>query len=461
MRPATRAHVKCIGRARQRSWAMNRSRNDRTSTLPERVRRAIRDEQDRAERLIGWCQMALVLFFAAFYVAAPKPADQPMHLQPVPVALALYFGATLARLAWTRRRRVGGAGIAVSIVVDMALLFGLIWSFHVQYAQPPAFYLKAPTLLYVFIFIALRALRFEAWPVLFAGVVAAIGWIAMVAYAALAGADDMPITRDYVRYLTSNTILVGAEIDKVVSIVVVSAILGWALHRARRMLVTAVAGTSAARELRRFFSAEVASAITSAEESVRPGEGVLRHAAAMFIDLRGFAALSQGLSADATVQLIADYQARMVPVLRAQGGSIDKFLGDGILASFGAVRPSATCAADALRAADAVMAEAAAWAAARRAAGRPAPRVGLAVAVGELVFGAVGDESRLEYTVIGDAVNLAAKLEKHTKVEKVDALTTRAAYEEARAQGYAAHRPVLTGRRVAGIDGELDLVVLG
>jgi adenylate cyclase len=227
------------------------------------------------------------------------------------------------------------------------------------------------------------------------------------------------------------------------------------------MLVTAVAGTSAARELRRFFSAEVASAITSAEESVRPGEGVLRHAAAMFIDLRGFAALSQGLSADATVQLIADYQARMVPVLRAQGGSIDKFLGDGILASFGAVRPSATCAADALRAADAVMAEAAAWAAARRAAGRPAPRVGLAVAVGELVFGAVGDESRLEYTVIGDAVNLAAKLEKHTKVEKVDALTTRAAYEEARAQGYAAHRPVLTGRRVAGIDGELDLVVLG
>jgi adenylate cyclase len=439
---------------------MNRSASDRISMLPERVRRAIRDEQDGAERLIAWCQLALVFFFATFYLAAPEPADRPMRLQPVPIALALYFGATLARLAWTRWRRVGGVGIAVSIMVDMALLFGLIWSFHLQYAQPPAFYLKAPTLLYVFIFIALRALRFEPWPVLFAGTVAALGWTALVAYAALAGTGGMPITRDYVRYLTSNTILVGAEIDKVLTIVVVSVILGWSLHRARRMLVTAVAGASAARELGRFFSAEVASVITSAEESVRPGEGVMRRAAAMFIDLRGFTELSRELGADGTVQLIAEYQARIVPVLRAHGGSIDKFLGDGILASFGAVRPSSACAAEALSAADAVMAEAEAWAAVRRAAGRAAPRVGLAVAVGEVVFGAVGDESRLEYTVIGDAVNLAAKLEKHTKLEKVGALTTRAAYEEARAQGYASDKPMRAGRVVAGVEGTLDLVVL-
>ena len=57
----------------------------------------------------------------------------------------------------------------------MSLLFGLIWSFHLQYGQPPSFYLKAPTLLYVFIFIALRALRFAPTYVLAAGLTAALG----------------------------------------------------------------------------------------------------------------------------------------------------------------------------------------------------------------------------------------------------------------------------------------------
>ena len=80
--------------------------------------------------------------------------------------------------------------LALSIIIDMALLFGLIWSFHLQYAQPPSFYLKAPTLLYVFIFIALRALRFEAKYVVFAGLAAALGWLAMVLYVVFVDPDE-------------------------------------------------------------------------------------------------------------------------------------------------------------------------------------------------------------------------------------------------------------------------------
>src|SRR6266446_6296135 len=70
----------------------------------------------------------------------------------------------------------------VSIVIDMALLLGLIWSFHLQYEQPPSFYLKAPTLLYIFIFIALRTLNFDARKVVTAGLVAVLGWLLLVAY---------------------------------------------------------------------------------------------------------------------------------------------------------------------------------------------------------------------------------------------------------------------------------------
>lgn len=432
----------------------------RSTALPERVRRAISLEQDQAERLISWCQLALVLFFAGFYAAAPKPADRPMSFEPVPWALGLYFVATLIRIVWCHRTRLPAWSLAGSVLIDMSLLFGLIWSFHLQYGQPPSFYLKAPTVLYVFIFIALRALRFEAWLVLLSGLVAAAGWIALVFYAANFGPDAMPITRDYVRYMTSNAILIGAEIDKIVAILVVSAVMGWALLRAQRTLVSAVAGTTAVSDLKRFFDADVADAITGSAEAIKPGQGVLRDAAAMFVDLRGFTEMSRGLSPDQTVGLIAEYQARLVPVLQAHGGSIDKFLGDGILASFGATRPSERYAADALRAADALFAEVAAWRRDREAAGLPSPRVGAAVATGPLLFGAVGDATRLEYTVIGDAVNLAAKLEKHTKVEAVAALTTLETYENARAQGYAVEKPVRRARTVAGVGDLVDLAVI-
>jgi adenylate cyclase len=433
-----------------------------SGSMPARVREAIRAQQDHSEILIGWVQFAVVTTFGILYALAPKTFSPDAGFEPVPWALGAYTLFTLLRLVLAYRGGLPGWFLALSVVIDITLLMGLIWSFHLQYEQPASFYLKAPTILYVFIFIALRALRFEARFVLLAGVVAAFGWLLMMVYAMTVDPIDDMVTRDYVKYMTSNSILLGAEFDKMISILVVTSIIAVTLVRARRLLVRAVAEGTAARDLSRFFAPEVARQITESENRIEAGQGETREAAILNVDIRGFTVLAGTVTPSEVMELLAQYQARLVPIIQAHGGSIDKFMGDGIMATFGAAVPSDTYAADALRAIDAVIAEVDRWNIERRGTGEVPMKVNAAVACGRVVFGAVGDETRLEYTVIGDSVNLSAKLEKHNKDEQVRALTTAKSFAAARAQGYQPTDPCeeRPGRQVQGIGEPLDLVIL-
>src|SRR5918999_2620124 len=134
----------------------------RTIDVPSRVATLIRAREEESERLIGWVQLAIAATFAALYLIAPRPLDAGMAmLMPVPLALTGYTLFTAARLWLAYRGFLPGWLLVLSMLVDTALLLGLIWSFHIQYEQPVAFSLKVPTFVYLFAFIALRALRFD------------------------------------------------------------------------------------------------------------------------------------------------------------------------------------------------------------------------------------------------------------------------------------------------------------
>lgn len=431
--------------------------------LPDRVREAIERQQEQSEILIGWVQLAIVVLVTTVYETSTMPGgvvqeDYSFEFE----VLAIYGAFCLLRLGLAYARLLRPWMLYLSVIADIFLLMGLIYSFHYKYAQPAVFYLKVPTLLYVFLFIALRALRFEARFVLFTGLVAIAGWIGLILYAIGGRGGPANPTDDFVEYMTSNALLVHAEVDKIIAILLTTLVLALAISRARHLLVQAVSESAAAQDLSRFFDPGVAARIRGAEMSIKAGEGELRDVAILTVDLRGFTRLSTELAPDEVMKVLQDYQRRVCPLITAAGGSIDKFLGDGILASFGAVQPSSTAAADALRAADSVMGVATDWAAERRAAGLPPLEIGLAAASGRVVFGAVGDGERLEFTVIGDAVNLATKLEKHNKEERTRALTDGATYDLAERQGY---RPSGTHerrprRRVGGVAESVDIVVL-
>ncbi len=429
------------------------------SRLPDRVKAIVAAQDRQSERLIGLVQILLGTILAILYWLAPRPSDAGAGFMPVPVALGIYVAFSLFRYGLAMRRRLPNWFVGVSIVADIALLLGLIWSFHLQYGQPPAFSLKAPTIAYVFVFIALRALRFDPRYVLAAGCSAAAGW-ALLTLLAVSISGSAAITHNFTDYITGNKILIGAEFDKIFAILLVTGLLTFVVGRAQTTLLRAVREESAGKEVRRFLSRGLAEAIAQSDTLIEAGTATERDAAIMMLDIRGFTRFSSAVPPRDVVAMLTGFHSRVIPVIRANNGVIDKFLGDGVMATFGAIKASQTAAADALRALDAILVEAEAWQIEQQRLGLTAPlHVNGAVASGHVVFAALGSDDRLEYTVIGEAVNLAAKLEKHNKAERTRALFPESTLARALAQGY---RPAIEAARrqnarVAGVDGPINL----
>ncbi len=425
---------------------------------PPRIHAAVEAYEAESERIVGWIQFAGVVVFASLYAATYASFDVHHTIEPAPAALGIYGVLTLLRLRLAYRGRLSVRWQYASATLDIVVLVALIASFPFQYGEPAAMYLKGPTLYYALILIGLRALRFDPAQVLFTGLLAVLGWLALTLWAALQGA---PLTGDYRVYMTSLSVLPGAELEKIIAIAATSFVLALGVARARTLLFRTAAEEAASADLSKFVGRDAAALIRASDDGIKAGDGEIRRAAIMFIDLRGFTKASRELAPRAVIALLQDYQARLLPVIERGGGSVDKFMGDGILVSFGAARATGRECAQAVETALAVIVEVDRWKADRELAGAAPLDVGVALSVGDVVYGAVGYGERLEYTVIGDAVNLAAKLEKHAKGERARLLTTAEVLARAEAQGYS-RRPIrrIGAAIVDGVSAPIDLAVL-
>ena len=171
-------------------------------------------------------------------------------------------------------------------------------------------------------------------------------------------------------------------------------------------------GLEKAQRVRETFGRYVAPAVVEEILSgrVRVG-GERRTATILFADVRGFTAFSEGRAPEEVVRLLNGYLDAMVSVLVSEGGTIDKFLGDGILASFGVPLSQPDDARRAVRAATRMLERLSEWNGERASRGEPEFEIGIGVHTGEVVAGNVGSSLKLEYTVIGDAVNTASRIE--------------------------------------------------
>ena len=191
----------------------------------------------------------------------------------------------------------------------------------------------------------------------------------------------------------------------------VTFILFVAILRAQRILDRAVLDATAARDLSRFVSREVADRITSSDQAVQPGDGESRIGTVVFTDIEGFSTVSEKLTPQQLAETLNEYFEATCEIIDKHGGVITQFQGDLMLITFNAVTPDKNHAVNAMETAIGI----------RKLTltkkfchgGKLPTRCG--VNTGEIVVGAIGSQDRLCFTVHGDQVNVAARLEQQNK----------------------------------------------
>ena len=258
-----------------------------------------------------------------------------------------------------------------------------------------------PPLIY-FVFILLSTLRLDFWLSVWTGTVAAIQQF-LLAYWLMPLELFVTVPEHALMYhISRSVVLLGSG--------VVAGIVAGSL---RRQFETAVGAAAARDRVTNMFGQHVSPAVVDrllATQSEPPSE--TREVCVLFLDIRGFTAMTRKRPADETVALLNDFFAEMIEVVDRNNGIINKFLGDGFLALFGAPLEDPKAASNALAAARGMLEAVDRWTKARP---QTALRIGIGIHLGEAVTGTVGSPRRKEYTVIGDTVNLAARLEQLTK----------------------------------------------
>jgi adenylate cyclase len=165
--------------------------------------------------------------------------------------------------------------------------------------------------------------------------------------------------------------------------------------------------------VRRFVTSEVANDMLQSGFALG---GKRIHASVLFSDIRGFTALVESEGPEETIDLLNTYYMLMFDAIGSHGGSVNQIIADGLVALFGAPLPLNDCAGSAVAAALEMVELIEEFNHERKAVDKAAIRIGIGVATGDVVAGYTGTQQRATYTCIGDTMNLAARLEAHTKV---------------------------------------------
>lgn len=402
----------------------------------------------------------------------------------IPAPLYYYYEALLAvfiAIGWlnfgvSKRFGAGHWLVYASAFADMGLLtFAILSDNPFEEAPlPAALHYRFDGFVFFFLLFAGVLHSYSPRLVLWSGVSMALWWTGALALAvqapgvvtefSLTGAEEMSRLRLVERTQESDFIEVLGRLQEALVAVLVAVIASFAVAQSRRLVFENVRAERARENLARYFSPEVAAELASDEHDL--GAARRQDAAVLFADIVGFTRLSESLGPEGTIALLREWHGRLGDIVFRHGGTLDKYIGDGLMATFGTPRARPD---DASRALDAALEMAAAARAhaqepGESGASRPvtAPvRLGIGLHYGPVVLGDVGNARRLEFAVLGDTVNVASRLEGLTRALEADLAASAQLVARVREEGgEAAGRLVPLGaRRLRGREEPIEVFV--
>lgn len=393
-------------------------------------------------------------------------------LNPDPEMLYYYpFLAASALVGWlqTRVGRVGWSGAELGLLFCDVAIF--VWALLMpnpfsDLDWPAAMFFRFENFTYLYLLLALATLSYSWRTIIAVGNWICVLWITGLVWLwwtaepwpelqnaarAAFGADP-----DILDVLDPTSFRFDVQLQNVTVFLMVALTLAVSIRRFNRLLLDNAGLERARANLSRYFSPNVVEELSNNDD---PLKQIRSHdVGIVFVDIKGFTRFASERSPESVIGTLRQFHGRMEAAVFAHNGTLDKYLGDGLMASFGTPFPAEDDAVRAYRCARAMIQSAEEWNRARVANGEEPLIVSVGVHFGPVVLGDIG-ANRLEFAVIGNTVNVASRIEGLTRKFKVPLAISDSVHQRV-PESETADLVRQEGQFIAGLDAPLTVWVL-
>lgn len=400
-----------------------------SSHIPSSVKLTLELEERNGSRVIIYFRYLMLLIFLATALLVS------VNLSEVVINLSFVGSLFIFNLFHTVALRKGSNSFIhffnyIAIVFDYGIFLGMVIYYYTSYDfHNFNFVLKNPILAFMVVPLVSTAIQFRLKLLLHAILIFIAIYVGLVSFAVF---EASPTTEDWQEYVLGDKVHIVALTAMQLALgLILFLMVGYAIFRTFRMVERIGTVESHKAMLSRYFSPSVVDEITNNPEAIEVGQR--QKVTILFSDIRGFTALSETMESDEIATLLTSIRRMQIQAVFNVGGTVDKFIGDAIMATFGTPRPSLLEGIDTWNAVECalqMLESIANFNLNRIAEGKREVKVGIGIHTGEVFAGNIGDEKHLEYTVIGDAVNTASRIESLCKVFKTELLVSDSVYQE-------------------------------
>ena len=385
--------------------------------ITSRIDQTIERESVDGLRQATWTRTAAMAAIAA-WVSFRVPFPEASYYL---IILVLFVAIGLAHQLLVERDPARTWPGFVFIALDACLLaFALVYPNPLQdNPWPPQMTLRIGNFQYFYVFLAGTLLTYSPRQVIWAGVAIALVWTGVALW--IIDLPDTVMITDYPQwygmpaserlaaFMSPTFIDITFIFKDVFLVLVITGVLASVVWRMRRLAFRQADSERQRTNLARYFSPNLVEELTRDHDAI--GSEIEQDAAVMFLDIRGFTAFAEQLPPQITLALLRSFHRRMSQQVFAHNGTLDKYIGDGLMATFGVPKKGLTDACNAIACALAMRQSIIDWNVHREERGWQPIEIAIGIHYGTVVMGNIGSEERLEFAVIGDTVNVASRIE--------------------------------------------------